>query len=378
MKVLLVGNYEPDGQESMLRFVKSLETGLREAGVEVSLIRPEPRLGKLRRGASGVAKWLGYVDKFVLFPRQLRRRAATADVIHICDHSNAMYLAQLGGRPHLLTCNDLLAIRSARGEFPEHRTRFTGRILQRWILSGLRRARRFACISEATRRDLLRIVGCPPATASVIYMGQNYAYAPVAEIAQTVEARRRGEPFDATVLVRHGLPLEPYVLHVGGAQWYKNRPGVLAMYAALERRLGESAPRLVLVGPPLARLPRRVEVRSGVSNESLAALYSGAELLLFPSLAEGAGWPVIEAQACGCRVVTTGQAPMTEVGGDTAAYLDDPMDAEAGAARLATVLGQDAATRSKLIAAGIANAARFSTAGMVCQYAGLYREALGQ
>ena len=77
----------------------------------------------------------------------------------------------------------------------------------------------------------------------------------------------------------------------------------------------------MLVGPPLAQNAPGVETRRAVGNEALAALYSGAELLLFPSLEEGFGWPIIEAQASGCRVVTTGKAPMTEVGGNAAFYL---------------------------------------------------------
>ena len=62
---------------------------------------------------------------------------------------------------------------------------------------------------------------------------------------------------------------------------------------------------------------------TNVDNETLRALYSAAELLLFPSLEEGFGWPIVEAQACGCRVVTSQKAPMTEAGGDAAFYLPE-------------------------------------------------------
>ncbi|WP_198660029.1 glycosyltransferase [Acidithiobacillus ferrivorans] len=59
-----------------------------------------------------------------------------------------------------------------------------------------------------------------------------------------------------------------------------------------------------------------------VDNENLRALYSGAALLLFPSLQEGFGWPIVEAQACGCLVATTNRAPMTAVGGQGDIYFD--------------------------------------------------------
>lgn len=377
MKVLLVSNYSQDGQESMLRFAEALRAGLLAEGVDAGTVRPEPLFGRLRPGASGLGKWLGYLDKFCVFPRRLKRLARGADVVHICDHSNAMYVPCIATRPHLVTCNDMLAIRSARGEFPQNRTGWTGRVLQRWILSGLRRARRLTCISEATRNDVLRLTGHPPEIVSVTFMGQNFAYAPVAEILRAVGARRRGAPPAAQVFSKRRIPASPYILHVGGSQWYKNRRGVLAIHAALKRRFGREAPELVLVGPPLERPIPGVETRERVDNADLAALYTGAELLLFPSLEEGFGWPIIEAQACGCRVLATGRAPMTEVGGNAAFYLADPNDAEAGAARVMEMLAQDEEGRRKAVEAGIANAARFSTSRMVNEYAALYREVLG-
>ena len=130
-----------------------------------------------------------------------------------------------------------------------------------------------------------------------------------------------------------------------------------------------------MVGPP-CEAPG-VEVRSGVDNATLAALYSGAELLLFPSLEEGFGWPIIEAQACGCRVLTTAKAPMSEVGGEAAFYLADPNDAAAGAIEVEKILAQDTTVRAATVRAGIVNAARFSTERMIREYLAIYREVLG-
>jgi glycosyltransferase involved in cell wall biosynthesis len=375
MKVLLVSNYLHDRQESMLRFAAALADGFRFAGVDVQVARPEPFFGRLRPAGSGLGKWLGYLDKFLVFPRRLRRLAAAVDLVHICDHSNSIYVKHIASRPHLVTCHDMLAIRSARGEFPENRTGWSGRILQRWILAGLRRARRLTCVSEATRHDVLRLTGHSANIVSVTQMGQNFAYAPMAEVANAAELRRRGEKFDESVFARHGIPAEPYVLHVGGGQWYKNRTGVLAIHAALQAQMGPRTPRLVLVGPPCAK--PGVEVRSAVDNRTLAALYSGAELLLFPSLEEGFGWPIIEAQACGCRVLATGKDPMTEVGGQAAFYLADPNDAAAGARAVEKILAQDDATRRAAIHAGIENASRFSTERTIREYLAIYREVLG-
>ena len=358
MKVLLVGNYLIDRQESMLRFADSLLEGLKAEGVEAEIIRPEPVFGKLKPGAGGLGKWLGYLDKFLLFPFVLRRHAARYDLVHICDHSNAHYTAYLQQIAHLVTCNDLLAVRSARGEFPQNPTRGTGRLLQRLILGGLNRAKAITCISEATRRDVLRLTTQTAQSVGMTYMGLNYPYSP----SPSPERAK-----------------DRYLIHVGGDQWYKNRPGVLAIYEQLRSIQSKlSPPRLIMVGPPLSEIPEGVECLSEVSNQDLCKLYSNAELLLFPSLEEGFGWPIIEAQACGCRVVTTRKAPMTEIGGDSPFYLDNPSNAPASARVVAEALTEPLEVRKRRVGEGIANAARFSTEKMVRQYIAIYRELSAQ
>jgi len=82
---------------------------------------------------------------------------------------------------------------------------------------------------------------------------------------------------------------------------------------------------LVLVGEPLSDALSRqldtsewkdeVHLISNINDQSLQMLYAGATALLFPSIDEGFGWPIAEAMACGTLVVTTDQAPMTEVAG---------------------------------------------------------------
>lgn len=349
-RVLLVGNYPNDRQESMLRFADTLLHGLKAKGISVTLLQPKAFFGRLKPAGTGLGKWLGYIDKFIIFPWILKHFAARHEIVHICDHSNAHYTRYLSHKQHLVTCNDLLAIRSALGEFPQNRTGWTGRILQRIILHGLNQAQWITCISEATQRDLLRLTRLTQARVDVTLLGLNYPYSP-------------GQPDPNR---------KNYLLHVGGDQWYKNRPGVLAIYAELRKIYGSNPPDLIMVGPPLKYPIPGVESLSNLGNEQLRSLYSGAELLLFPSLEEGFGWPILEAQACGCRVVTTGKPPMTEVGGDAAFYLDPSIDPASSARLVFKILNQDIETRRKAEEAGLKNAARFSTEKMISKYLTLY------
>jgi glycosyltransferase involved in cell wall biosynthesis len=372
MKVLLLGNYTLDQQYSMLGFAQTMLSGLAARGIDVRMIAPQPLLGKLPVKKAAITKWLGYGDKYLLFPSRLRRAMSWADVIHICDHSNAMYVRHIKHRPHVVTCHDLLAILSAQGRITEWATKASGQAYQRMILEGINQANFVACDSEATRRDLLSTSSLPPEKAAVIYIGfvRPVSAMPEAESAILLEALgiSRGEPF---------------LLHVGGNQAYKNRLGLLKIYAALNRMSGWNPMRLVMAGKPFtAELRRYIEAeqlgelvleRSGLSDESIRALYSCATALIFPSIYEGFGLPIIEAQACGCPVFTSNRAPMTEVGGDAAIYFD-PMDPVSAA----QVIKNRLAATSDLVAAGKANIERFTSERMIDDYINLYHQILGK
>ena len=106
--------------------------------------------------------------------------------------------------------------------------------------------------------------------------------------------------------------------------------GVIRLYAHYARSAPNPLP-LWLVGDmsvpsldqALSEVPPQGQVHflKGLSNPALQACYSQARAFIFPSLAEGFGWPLIEAQACGCPVITTDEAPMTEAAGPNARYL---------------------------------------------------------
>lgn len=390
MKVVLIGNYEPDRQESMQRFADLLFDRLQALGVSVEVVRPPVCFGRFHSRSPLLNKWLGYLDKYVLFPVQLRRlrsgRAGAAQrvIVHVCDHSNAPYVRGIPGTRALVTCHDLLAVRSAFGEFPENPTGFFGRKLQRAILDGLGRAPHVACVSEATRSDMLRLSALPAERVSVVPNGLNYPYRPMsgAEAGACVRELFTGVGRRVST-AKNGEP-RACILHVGGNQWYKNREGVLHIYRRL-LELMPDAPDLVMVGKSLTAAQREwIEVNGlkervisiqGAGNEALRALYSQAALLLFPSLAEGFGWPILEAQACGCTVVTARRAPMPEVGG-TAAYYCNPRNYVESAALLRRVLRSDSQARLETLEKNRANVARFSTDAMICGYLNLYERML--
>jgi glycosyltransferase involved in cell wall biosynthesis len=111
--------------------------------------------------------------------------------------------------------------------------------------------------------------------------------------------------------------------------------------------------------------------------------YAGATVFLFPSLAEGFGWPIAEAMASGCPVITTQEAPMTEVGAAAAFYLPRrPATgtaaawASAGAHVVQQVVALSTAERQAVVAAGLANARRFEPAVALDQMETIYKAIL--
>jgi glycosyltransferase involved in cell wall biosynthesis len=386
--VLLIANYRLDEQQSMARAADLLENGLRSRGKEVYVVRPEPLFGLLAKRIPGLAKWLAYLDKYLLFPFSLMRWARKCALVHIVDHSNAIYLFWLLSAKVVVTCNDLLAVRSALGEIPEHQTGFTGRLLQKWVLAGLRRADHIVCISEATKVDVLRLTGKPEKEVSTIYFGLGPAFDAELQKRLNEKAARAATRASAERYSGRGTELRelvstianamsqdipgPYLLHVGGNTWYKNRRGVLDIYLEVRRRLGKLAPNLIIIGPALETGIEGVRFFQRVTDEMLAKLYRNAELLLFPSLYEGFGWPVVEANACGCPAVVSRIAPLIEAGGNAATLISDPRDINEAADCVIEVLRSDPFTRRNLQEAGYVNACRFSLQHMITQYLELY------
>lgn len=352
----------------MQRFAQMMERGLTNAGVPAKLIQPRPLLGRFRFAGGLIAKWLGYLDKFVLFPRQLRAALSTdVSLVHICDHSNAMYAAQAKSRPVVVTCHDLLAVRGALGEVPDAPASATGKYLQRWIVAGLRQASAIACASRATLRDAERLVGGNGPQLLLIHHGLNYPY-------------RRQSPNDSRARLADidGLDLaRPFLLHVGSNLRMKNREGALRIFALTKERWNGqfvfAGQKLTLelrsLGEELGVLDRIVEVESA-PNELLEALYSSAFALLYPSRFEGFGWPILEAQACGCPVLCANREPMSEIGGPAA--LTHDLEDEAGFADSILRL-TDAVEWQRWSEKSLRNAERFSTDAMIAKYTELYR-----
>jgi len=372
--VLLLGNYPPDQQQSMQRFTALMLRGLTERGIEAEVVNPQPLFGRVRFLGGFVGKWLGYVDKYILFPFQLRGRLRERPaLVHICDHSNAVYVDKCGGVPVLVTCHDLLAVRGALGEDTDCPATFTGRFLQKWILRGLGHARAIVCVSDATASDAHRLLGQGGRPdISTIRLGLNYEYKQIPETVSRARLQESG--------IVH--PDRAFIMHVGSDLSRKNRDGVLRIFERIHKQWDGD---LVFVGEPLnpelrrriadLGLGSRVKEVIDAPDSLLEALYNRAVALVYPSRSEGFGWPIIEAQACGCPVICSTVGPLRDVAGD--AGLFHSVEDEAGFGTDVLRLTSPA-QRANWSDKSLRNAQRFSTGKMLDEYTQLYTQIAGR
>ena len=229
--------------------------------------------------------------------------------------------------------------------FPDAYRSFDRWYLRRTTRWALRRCLLVLAVSESTRRDLVELYGADPERVVVVHPG---ATPPPARL-RVREAR----------LTELGVA-RPFALQVGRVEPRKNQSAALA---AVERLPGLS---LVSAGPIAdARLAGRLlasgraRVLGRVEAGDLELLYRSASALIFPSLYEGFGFPILEAMLRGLPVVTVRGSSLPEVGGEAALYAAAPDDVDGLADALRSVI-EDPGCRRRVVAAGRRQASRFS------------------
>ena len=331
MNVLLLTNFAPDNQQSMLRFGGTLSKEFsNDRNVNFEKIYPTPIFSKLPQWQK-LKKWSSYLDKYLLFPARLEseilKKSCSTDLIHIIDHSNASYLAKINRiskAKKLVTCHDLIAIQTALAEFPKAPSSSkTGKVLQKWILKSLNLADYYACDSKETQNHLNRLIPNSLTKSSVIHLGTSRK-TPHHDIESSQS--RNEFPFD--------LEKNLYILHVGSAAWYKNRRAVFRSFYNFSEQYPTKKIKLLLVGPE----PQEEELDpdlndwfkmksnwfslENIPEDGLNLIYKNANVLLFPSFIEGFGWPPLEASLHGCPVITNKTGAIHDLLGENAFYIN--------------------------------------------------------
>ncbi len=271
--------------------------------------------------------------------------------------------------PTVTTVHDLSVIRHPEWH-PDDRVAW----YQREFEPSVRQSSHFICPSEFTKRELMALAGVAADRITVVPLAPREPFCP--QSSATVAAVRR----------RLSLPAE-FLLFVGTMEPRKNIDGLLEAYAQLDAAGRRRFP-LVLVGAAGWGVEGLWERAAGlgiqetllplgyVSEEDLAAIYTAARALVWPSWYEGFGLPPLECMACGTAVITSNAAALPEVVGDAGVTVD-PSDT-AALAEAIRALAEDDSRAADLAARGRDRAAAFTWARAAAAHITVYERCATQ
>lgn len=355
MRIVLLRNVRETANLSMKLYADRLGRAL-DGWCIIEDVRPWCVPTWRARRAGIAVKGLDYCVRYGVYPARLLGRRS--DVFHIVDHAYAHLMLCLPTRRTVVTCHDLTLLKVANGEFGTATTTpsVASRLFQ-FSVRFLRRAGAVIAVSHATAQDLIKYLDILPERIHVIHSGVDRVFRPPADSHVRSVAR-----------VRFALDDRPVLLHVGTNWFYKNLEGVIRALALLRTGTTSRDPVLLKAGkrlsPTQCELARSLGVTGHIREldflapEELQAAYWAADVLVFPSLWEGFGWPPLEAMASGTPVVCSDRGALGEVVGQAAAIVnpEDPRDI----ARTVHRVLNDDPFRARLVRAGLDRVKQFS------------------
>jgi glycosyltransferase involved in cell wall biosynthesis len=373
LRVLVDATDVPTDRGALGRYVDGLIGALTVTGIDLAVVcqrADEERYGRLAPGAKIVAGpvGLGHRSERLAWEQSglpVVAEQVDADVIHMPNYSMPLR----PGLPTVVTIHDLAFFTD-----PERYTPFSAVSLKSVTKMAAREATRLIVPSNATRDELIRVLGIDHGKIDVAYHGVDHRL-----------FHRPDEIQVSRVTARLGLHGRPYIAFLGSLTPRKNAPSLVSAWATAVADLPDP-PALVLAGgggwsPELdeavARVPSHLRlIRPGyLPFADLPGFLGGAVLVAAPSRGEGFGLPVLEAMACGAPVLTTYRASLPEVGGDAVAYTEPDADAIAVALR---ALLDDPGRRTALGEAGYARAQDFTWAASASAHVASYKRAADQ
>lgn len=351
---------------SMDVYAKGLISGLRKVrpSWEIIELSPKPIDRKSRSMWTRIQK---YYERFWNFPQRVI--AQEADIVHIMDAAEAhiLYGLKNTARRTVVTCHDLINYfykdnRTASVQLP-----FVSHSMWLRAIRGMKFADHVVAVSQATAQDTEKILNIDSNRISVVPDAVDETFLPFSK--DEVSSIRENYGVRAGTLC---------LLNVGSTHRRKNLINILKSIAILKKQ--ELPFVLLKVGSDFTDeqkdLIQQLNIQDSVrylgkpDQLALIALYNAADVLIFPSLFEGFGMPLLEAMACGTPVITSNVSAMPEVVEDSGIQVD-PHSAEAIAGAV-TRLYQEPVLRAKLREKGFARAKQFTWSQTAEQIAEIY------
>lgn len=385
MKIILFTHPSFLPHQSMPRFAQMIMEGMKQKEHEVISWSPKAFFFTLAFQKPFLQKWLGYLDQYIVFPIVVKSKLLSCSketLFVFSDNALGPWIPLVNKRLHVVHCHDFLAQQSAFGLLPENKTGITGKYYQEFIQRGYRKADNFICISKKTQTDLHQLLIKKPKISKVVYNGLN----------QNFESAKNNIELREILSQKYKIDLvKGFVLHIGGNAFYKNKLGVLEIYDQWAQFFEADIP-LILIGErpteemvnfkERSKASESIYFLSNIGDSELKQFYQAATVMVFPSLYEGFGWPIVEAMASGNLVITTDEDPMKEVAGDAGFYIpkkpndfDDLLNWKITAAKeLDKVVRFSEAQRQEAIQKSILRSQQFSAKDFVNSIEKIYLE----
>ncbi len=310
----------------------------------------------------------------IIFSRlwHLAIRRTNVDLIHITSLVDLFFVDVPKDIPSVVTCYDLIPLYNFEKYYQNEKAR-------NWYRNKLRElqsATRIIAISQSAKKDLIEKLQIPAEKIQVIYGGFDSRFKRIDKIKS-----------QQVLLDKYQIKL-PFILAQPAFSIHKNVERIfLSFKKFLEQSSGEI--NLVVVcklipseekiwNQQLKELGIRDQVilTNFVLGQALPLFYNAAEVLLFPSLYEGFGMPILEAMACGCPVITSNVSSMPEVGGNAAEYVN-PEDVDSIVKALEKVY-DNPKLREKMVNKGFKQIKKFSWEKCAKQTLEIYHQLLSE
>lgn len=241
------------------------------------------------------------------------------DLLHLTSFFEVYYLSVPDNIKTVVTLHDLIPIL-----FPAYC--FENQLAKDWYLSRLeqlKKCSKIITISRSAKEDILKVLKIPTERVTVVYGGIDERFCFL-----------KKDQAKELLAKKHHIHRN-YLLSVGAFSYHKNIPAIFKSFKEYIKNYKNESLDLVVVCKLLSSeeevwrkelkklgIEGRVHLTNFVPDEEMSAFYSAAEALLFPSLYEGFGLPILEAMACKAPVITSCVSSMPEVGGSSAYYVD--------------------------------------------------------
>ncbi len=321
MKIIIFRNYKEECQLSMKGYADCLSQNLKRKFPHWYILDYYPKFIDFKSAKNSLLlrKSIDFFNRYFYYPHQIKKMSA--DVYHIIDQGNALFLKKLDPNRTIVTCHDIIPLLLEKNFFPGIKKPPLALKIFKISMKYIKEAKYIFADSENTANDLLKYCLIPKEKIIKIINSTFYPFQKLPK--EKVEIYKNKFKIDTNKLI---------ILNVGNNNFYKNIPRLLTTLNKLPEKIDGKDWLFYHIGPSYNKkmleivdnslILKKIHQLGTLDYNELEFFYNIADLLFFPSIYEGFGMPVLEAMKCGLAVLCSDIPPLKEIGNDAVVYAD--------------------------------------------------------